>query len=87
MIAKKETKRKNRLSKTTLASIRNIARKGTDAQLEDFIYRIAMNYIAAVRDTDYIDEEDYLKVADTTFECVCPECNAKLTLDLKELTE
>ncbi len=87
MISKRTTRNNIKLSKTTMMTLRNLARKGTDMEIQNFIEDVAKEYIAAVRDTDYVDEEDYLKIKDTNFECECPNCGTVLSLDLKELVK
>lgn len=83
MFPNRSYNRPNRLGKTTIMAFRNLARKGTDQDIENFLYQVTMNYIAAVRDTDYVDEKDYLKISDTEFVCTCPNCGNELTLDLR----
>lgn len=89
MIARPVKRERHLLSKTTIASFRNLARRGTDAELEAFLYRVTREYIASVRNTDYIDEENYINVKDVNYDVICPCCGVKLELefDLKDLTE
>lgn len=92
MIPKKQAKYKQLLSKTTMMSLRNLARKGSDAELEDFIRQVSVNYIAARLNADVVDDEKCLVVDDKTdYECeiTCPECGEKvrISLDLKGLLE
>lgn len=82
MIARKYKQSKKLLSKTTLMTIRNIAKKGSDADLEDFIFDVASYYIAHMKDAEWVDPKDYLKVTGKTWEFECPSCGCRCDLDL-----
>lgn len=87
MLPRQHCKRKNRLSKTTIMAIRNLVKKGSDLDIEDFIYDVAMRYIGEVRDVDFVDPKDYLKVTDKKWVFECPNCGMESELMLDEFTE
>lgn len=87
MIARANIRKKRLLSKTTIMALRNIVRKGTDDQIEDFFRRVSDEYIAEVKGADLVDKEEYLKVKGVKFDCECPYCHEKMTLELEELLE
>lgn len=87
MIARPHSRKKKRLSATTINTFRSLARRGTNQELEDFLLDVCMRYMSEITDADFVDPRDYLKVVDTKFECECPYCNEMIELDLAELTK
>lgn len=85
MIAKKHKPHKQRLSKTTIMTFRNLARKGSDMDIENFLYDACRLYLKQVTGNDYIDIDNYLEVDKTKYSCTCPECGCEMELFLKDL--
>lgn len=77
--------KKKRLSKTTLMAFRSIARKGSDKDLEELLFKTCRKYAEIVLDGEkYVNPDDYIEVRQTEYTCTCPECGCEMDLDLKE---
>lgn len=87
MIPKTAVNYKPRLSRVSLTALRNLARHGSDAELERFMLDVNEAYLKASTGKEFIDPTKYLKVKGVRFECECPYCQEQMLLLLDELLD
>lgn len=68
-------------------NLRRMVLKGNKEDFMDAISLVAMQYIAAVRGTDYIKDGEWIKIAGKTFEAKCPYCGKLMELNLEEVAK